>query len=120
MGKAALRRNESVDFGDEEAVLREVAEALGEDAEHLTIEESRMTSFREGLVYEVSTRGGRRSWLVMEDEDGAESLAVAVVRQDLESEPELFEMSFLERHIDTDRLRRDLTSDVESMVYDAL
>jgi len=115
-----MRRNGSVDFGDEEAVLREVAEALGEDADSLSIEESHMTSFREGLVYEISTRGGRRSWLVMEDEDQAEALAVAVVRQDLESEPELFSRDFLEQHIDTDRLRRDLTSDVESMTYDDL
>ena len=114
------RRNESTDFGDEEAVLREVAEALGEDADDLTIEESHMTSFREGTVYEISTRGGRRSWLVMEDEDGAESLAVAVVKQDLENEPEIFNRDFIEQHIDTDRLRRDLTSDVESMTYDDL
>jgi len=115
-----MRRNGSVDFGDEEAVLREVAEALGEDADSLSIEDSHMTSFREGLVYEISTRGGRRSWLVMEDEDQAEALAVAVVRQDLESEPELFSRDFLEQHIDTDRLRRDLTSDVESMTYEDL
>ena len=115
-----MRRNESTDFGDEEAVLREVAEALGEDADDLTIEESHMTSFREGTVYEISTRVGRRSWLVMEDEDGAESLAVAVVKQDLENEPEIFNRDFIEQHIDTDRLRRDLTSDVESMTYDDL
>lgn len=115
-----MRRNESVDFGDEEAVLREVAETLGEDADSLTIEDSHMTSFREGLVYEISTRGGRRSWLVMEDEDQAEALAVAVVKQDLESEPELFSRDFLEQHIDTARLRRDLTPDVESMTYDDL
>jgi len=115
-----MRRNESVDFGDEEAVLREVAEALGEDADSLSIEESHMTSFREGLVYEISTRGGRRSWLVMEDEDQAEALAVAVVEQDLESDPELFNRDFIEQHIDTDRLRRDLTSDVESITYDDL
>ncbi len=120
MGRAALRRNESVDFGDEEAVLREVAEELGEDADSLGIEESHMTGFRAGQVYEISTRGGRRSWIVVEDEDVARDLAIKVVLQDLESEPELFNRDFIERFIDTDRLRRDLTSDVESMIYDDL
>ena len=119
MGMAA-RKNSAVDFGDEENVLREVAEELGEDADSLTIKESHMTAFRAGLVWEISTRGGRRSWLVMEDEDAAEALALAVVTQDLEEEPGNFSRDFIEQHIDTDRLRRDLTSDVESMIYDDL
>ena len=95
MGMAA-RKNSAVDFGDEENVLREVAEELGEDADSLTIKESHMTAFRAGLVWEISTRGGRRSWLVMEDEDAAEALALAVVTQDLEEEPGNFSRDFIE------------------------
>lgn len=119
MGKAA-RKNSAVDFGDEEDVLREVAEELGEDADSLTIKESHMTKFRAGLVYEISTRGGRRSWLVMEDEDAAEALALAVVTQDLEEEPGNFSRDFIEQHIDTDRLRNDLMSDVEDNISEDL
>ena len=42
----------------------------------------------------------------------AGSLALAVVRQDLEEEPGIFNQSFLEGHIDTDKLRRELRYDV--------
>jgi hypothetical protein len=47
-------------------------------------------------------------------------LAIAVVEQDLDDQPEMFEQTFIESHINIDRLRRDLQSDVESMNYDTM
>ncbi len=44
-----------------------------------------------------------------------EELATEVVKQYLEDEPEIFEQSFIEQHINMDRLRRDLESDVVNM-----
>jgi hypothetical protein len=94
---------------------------MGEDADDLKIEEDGgLAGFGEGTVYRISTGRGGREWLVAQDTDTAYKLAVAVVKQDLESEPEIFNKDFLESHIDTDRLRRDLHSDVHSSNYDRL
>jgi len=113
------RRNENVDFNDEEAVLGEVAKALKEDPEDCSIDEDRgLTGFGEGIVYRVKC--GRMEYCVVEDDDAAYALAKASVSQDLEHEPEIFSKDFLEGHINKDRLRRDLRSDVEEMIRDDL
>jgi hypothetical protein len=120
------RRNESADFGDEDAVLAEVAAALDEDPEDLKIEEDRgLTSFGEGVAYRISGRGrgskhGGREWIVVESDDAAHELAKASVTQDLEHEPEIFNKDFLESHINKDLLRRDLASDVRDMAEEDL
>lgn len=102
----------AIDFNDEDAVLAEVARAIDVPVEDLTIREERgLSSFGAGTVYEVATRGGRQEWAVVESEDQERELALEVVKQDLEQEPELFDQSFIEGHIDRDRLRRDLYSD---------
>lgn len=60
----------------------------------------------------VSIEVGSKEYLVCDTYDTAEELAVAVVTQDLEQEPELFNQTWLSNHIDVDRLRDDLMSDV--------
>lgn len=113
------RRNEKVDFDDEDAVLAEVAAALKEDPEDCSIEEDKgLTSFGEGTVYRVTC--GRTEYCVVEDDDAAYTLAKAVVTQDLENEPEIFNKDFIESHINTDRLRRDLHNDVRDMAEEDL
>lgn len=110
---------EELIFLDEDRVLAEVAKELGEDPEDLEIEsDSGLTSFGEGGVYRISA--GNREWCVVESVDVAYDLAKAVVTQDLESEPDLFSKAFLESHIDTDKLRRELKSDVQSMAEEEL
>lgn len=107
----------TVDFGDEDEVLEDVARALGEDPDNLEIEEdSGLGSFGAGTVYSITVRGGRdKEWQVVEDEDQEYKLAIAVVTQDLEQEPEIFEKSFIESHIDKDKLRDELHSDALDM-----
>ena len=100
-----------MDFNDEEAVLAEIAKELDIDPDELTImEEDGLTSFRAGTVYEISL--GSKEWYVVENEDQERELAIEIVKQDLDQEPEIFEQSFIEQHINMDRLRRDLESDV--------
>ena len=107
------REREGIDFGDEEAVLAEMAAELDVDVDELKIKESHLGSFGVGTVYEITIRGGgHKEWMVVENSDQEEELAVEIVKQDLEEEPELFEKSFIESHINMDRLRRDLTDDV--------
>jgi hypothetical protein len=100
-----------IDFGDEEAVLDEMVDALDVEPDELTIEEDRgLTSFDTGTVYRVEL--GRQEYMVVEDEDQAHDLAIEIVTQDLEEEPEIFEKGFIESHIDEKKLRDELESDV--------
>lgn len=104
----------AVDFDDENVVLAEVAQALDADPEELFIDtDSGLTSFGAGTVYRVEW--GREEYVVVADHDQMEELALEVVKQDLEQEPEIFNQDFIARHIDTDRLRGNLESDVVSM-----
>jgi hypothetical protein len=110
-----------IDYDDEDAVLEEVARALDEDPDDLRIEEDRgLTGFGEGTVYSVTTRGGRKEWQVVENDDQERALALAVVQQDLEEEPEIFNRDFIERHIDKDKLRSELHSDALDMRIEEL
>jgi hypothetical protein len=107
-----------IDFDDEDAVLAEMARELDIPVEDLKIREARgASSFGVGTFYEVSERGAKygKEWIVARDDDAARELALASVKQDLEQEPENFDQSFLESHIDLDRLRRDLHSDIADM-----
>ena len=104
------KKKTAIDFGDEEAVLDDVAAAMEADIEECVIEEDRgMSSFGEGTVYQVEW--GVEEYHVAKNHDQAYALAVEVVKQDLEQEPELFNKDFIERHINTDKLRDELESD---------
>lgn len=117
--RRAAKKKVSVDWSDEDSVLAAMAVALECDPGDLTIEEDKsMSSFREGTIYRVER--GREEYYVAESDSVAHDLAVAIVKQDLEEEPGNFEPNFIESHIDLDRLRRDLHSDVHSSIYDSL
>lgn len=108
-----------IDFSDEESVKLAMAQELDCDPGDLEIEEDRgLTSFGEGTAYAVTCGG--KEYQVVENDDAAHNLAVAIVKQDLESEPEIFNHDFLQSHIDTERLARDLHSDVYEMEYESL
>ena len=122
MRRFTVHEAPEVDFDDEDAVLAEVAKELDIDPDELTIEEDRgLTGFRTGTVYSITFKhGGHKEWYVVADSDQEEALAIEIVKQDLESEPEIFNQDFIESHIDTDRLRRDLESDVMDMNIETL
>jgi len=97
------------DFDEEEAVLGEVATELNEEPENLSIEEDRgLSSFGTGTAYMVASSRSGNEWMVVENEDQERELALAMVRQDLEDEPEMFNQSFIEGQIDQEKLRREL------------
>jgi hypothetical protein len=105
----------AIDFGDEDAVLAEMARELDIDPDELSIRRRRSSRARVPLgdVYEITIRGGgRKEWHVVESWDQMHDLAIEIVKQDLEEDPSMFEPSFIERHINIDGLRRDLESDV--------
>jgi hypothetical protein len=107
-----VARKMTVDFSDEDSVKKAMAKALDCEIDDLEIEEeSGLSGFREGTVYRVQL--GRQEYIVCEDEDTSNKLAIAVVKQDLESEPEIFDQNFIQNHIDKDKLRDALMSDVE-------
>lgn len=117
------KKRAGVDFEDEEAVLAEMAAALKEDADEIEIDtDSGLEGFGAGTVYRVEI--GREEYVVVESDEQMRDLALEVVKQDLDSEPELFNKEFLEQHINKDRLRRDLEPDllnsrIDDLTYEA-
>jgi DNA-directed RNA polymerase alpha subunit len=67
-------------------------------------------------AYEITIRGSKygKEWKVVASEDDERELAIEIVKQDLDESPENFNQNFIEQHINMDRLRRDLESDVQS------
>lgn len=59
-------------------------------------------------------------WGVAPDEDAAEALAIEMITQDLEEQPEIFTQSWLEGFINEDKLRRVLMPDVIDMRMDSI
>jgi len=98
-------------------VLKEMALALDAEKRDLDAEVDRgYSSFRVGQVYRVTF--GSKEYCVAEDDDVVHALAIAIVTQDLEEEPENFNRNFLEHHIDKAQLRKELEDDVENSLYD--
>ena len=95
-----------------------MARELDIDPDELKIDDGGrgLSSFGAGTVYEITIKGGKhgKEWCVVENEDQERDLALAIVKQDLDESPENFTQSWLEQHINMDRLRRDLESDVLS------
>lgn len=89
---------------DEENVLAEMAEALDVDLDDLDISQSHLEDFGDGDAFTVTT--GRKEWTVVPDEDVAEAIALSVVTQDLEHEPEIFDKNFIEGHINQKALKQ--------------
>ena len=115
--KRATKRPTRVNFDNEDAVRKFMAKELGVDLDDISIEEDRgLGSFGEGTVYAVTS--GREEYAVVRDTDAMEKLALVVVKQDLENEPEIFSQDFIEQHIDIDHLRKELWSDVYDMKYE--
>ena len=94
-----------------ELLRREFCRAEGGDPSYWKIEESPLSEFGVGTVYRL-TCGSRREYNIVESEDILRELALAIVIQDLENEPGIFNREFIERHINIDRLRSDLESDL--------
>jgi uncharacterized membrane protein len=107
-----------VDFDDEDSVLLEMSRELDVDPDDLSIDDEGrgFSSFGTDTFWYVEM--GKQGYVVARDDDAVEQLAIAVVTQDLESEPEIFSQDFLESHINVSRLRRDLESDTQSSNYD--
>ena len=120
MVRRFIHESDTVDFGDEDAVLAEMAKELDIDPDELKIQDDR--SGFSVQAYEITIRGGKhgKDWKVVASEDDERELALEFVKQDLDDQPEIFNKDFIESHIDIDRLRRDLESDVQSNIEERL
>lgn len=118
MAKKQKRNSSEPDFGVEADVARVMSLELDCEPEDLELNDDGrgFSSFGVGVFWYVEL--GSRGWVVAESADEMRELAVAVVTQDLEGQPEIFNQDFIESHINVDRLRRDLESDTSSMNYD--
>lgn len=115
------------DFEDRREVLEEVAAALNTPSYELDIiTNTALESFGAGDVYEIrfKHRPHGKTWNVVENDDVFRDLAIEIVKQDLEEEPGMFNQSFLEQHIDVEKLRRELEPDelnsrIDDLSYEA-
>jgi len=62
---------------------------------------------------------GSKEYFVSPNAETTNALAIALVKQDLEQNPEIFSPNFIESYINLDRLRRDLWSDVSNQIYES-
>lgn len=119
--KSTKWKTVKVDWSEVEDVKHAMALELDVPPMDLEIEEDRgMSGFGDGTVYRVTTGRQGPEYMVAEDVDSAEKLAISIVLQDLKDSPEIFEQNFIQSHIDEDRLRRDLHSDVFNSNYERL
>lgn len=112
---------EDLDF-NEETVKAQFAKEFDVSEDDIEVSDSSLSSFGE-TVYEVSVNG--EEYTVVDDEETAERLANAVVKQDLEDEPEIFNQDWLSRQIDSkaaesffrdiyDEMNQDYVNNIES------
>lgn len=101
---------------DEKTVAKEMAKALGVKIRELRVERSKTYE-----AFGVDKRGIYRieidrlnlgqvdmEFFVVEDDGVADALAVEVVKQDLQDSPSHFNQSFIEQHIDREKLKKEL------------
>ena len=106
------RTPRKADFDDEKSVLREFCAAEDCKPNDCSIEEDKgLRSFGVGDFYQIAC--GRNEYQVARNHDSMRDLALAIVTQDLNDEPELFNQGWLENHVDTDHLRRELETDLQ-------
>ena len=110
-----------IDFDDETAVLKEMAKALDIPWDQLKIRTARnYGGLAESTIYEINHAWSHNEWYVVEDDEAADALATKIVEQDLEESPENFNRDFVESHIDTNKLKKELLSDVTDMQIEDL
>jgi hypothetical protein len=114
----AKRAPRKVDFDDKETVLKEVCKELDIDPSDCQI---RMGSAPNGYgsAYTIS-EGRHAEYIVMENEEDFEAAAREGVENDLRDEPSNFNSNFIESHIDLNKLRDALHSDVSDSNFDSL
>jgi hypothetical protein len=108
VNRAARNPAEWDEWGDLEEWQRVAVTALAMDWESLSLDYHNTDSMR------VETRDGT-TFLIYQDDDVAEAVAVSQVNDLLEEDPGNFNQDWLQNFIDLDSLRRQLIDDVETM-----
>jgi hypothetical protein len=102
---------------DKKAVLREFCSSEGCKPGECSIEEDYgLTQMHDGTYYQITC--GNREYQIARNHESMRGLALASVTQDLNDSPENFNQGWLENHIDTGRLRRELETDLHDSNVD--
>lgn len=108
-----------ISISNDAAVLKEMAKELDADVADLEIDERHPFGFNAGVTVKCVELGSQEYYVVQNENDAYE-LAREYVQMQLRDEPELFNQDFIQGHINMDRLRRDLHSDVYDMAYERI
>jgi hypothetical protein len=106
-------KKESIEDEWVQNAIKDLEEESGEE-----IEVFEYPAYEQWGLKAVKSVSGDKEWLIAEDYDAAERVALNKVEEDLRNEPELFTPSWLEGHIDKDYLRDQLYDDVLNYNYD--
>lgn len=98
----------------QESLIKHFGEEYREKIKETFSREGRYSSWGNSGSFEFD--GQEYNWI--SDEDEAERIAIDVVKQDLEEEPELFNKDWLMGHIDEDKYWNDVRSDIANWVYE--
>ena len=98
----SVARDYAIEQDDQELLVQlEMARALDVSPSDIKVTEGR--PYDESFEVHL---GRNREYVVVPDEDTAREIAVARVTEDLENEPEMFNASFIESHIDDKKLKK--------------
>jgi hypothetical protein len=118
--EAALREHFDATLTDEEtlAAAIEFCKDQNLDTSDLAGVEEGYHGWHSGSNFATVTVG-TDEYVVAPSEEAADALAVEIVKGMLDDEPELFSQDWLEGHINLERLRSELESDVEEQVRES-
>lgn len=117
--KASNIITENITTPETVKAVEEMLTALQYTVEDISKIEQGFSNWSEGLACATLTVGSEE-FVVSPDSDTTHALALALVKNDLETEPSIFNQDFLRSYIDLDRIKNDLRADVEEQTRDNL
>lgn len=103
-------------YAEQDDTKADVMSTYEEDWRYKAIDEFNIEE-KESLTLEENTSPDENGmtfdhWQIYQDEETAEAVALARVKEDLENEPELFSANFIASHVNREKLKNTLWSDV--------
>lgn len=117
LAPSSRRKSRKIDFENENGVKKEVCKLLDISPSDADI---KRTSAPNGYGDAYRIELGHQEYYVMKDDDEFETAAIDGVEASLKDEPELFNRDFIQGHININRLRDRLHSDVYDMSLDSI
>lgn len=117
--KAAKKQSAEKNFENEDDVVIEMARALETEPDELAVHPGNRYGTYDGShgtvwhITEGGLRGGDAEYFVVQDSDVADAYAKEQVEEQLREDPSMFTKSFIEQHLDEEKLKREVAKMIE-------